>query len=517
MITGGGINKIVGATSGYSTIGGGGSNTATGGFSTVAGGRMNVAGNNRAAVGGGEQNAANGIYSIIGGGSHNKIDTGANYSAILGGYNNKIEATGDFSYLFGLYSTLTEDSTFMVDLPHIRFGDEVDGYEFPEDDGTLGQVMQTDGGGQLSWVTAATGGDSKWTVADSILYTDNYLGISKGGANNYYSGDSAQTIVNLGVACTSLTNYFSTISGGRRNKIDGSNYATIGGGDQNIIDWGGYSTICGGRRNSIYQGISASAIVAGDSNVIYWGSDESFIGGGTKNKIVWGSPSSVITGGVENSIDNGEYCFIGGGYSNMISGGDVHTAAIGGGAHNHAGGKWSTIPGGRACSTSANYSFAAGRRAKALHDGSFVWADSTDADFSSTGPNQFSIRAENGVRIAVDAGESKATDIGERYRDNSIVAWGLIASSGAVRGIYGVESVTHNSTGNYTVTLTATATSTFDICVVASPEIDTQPTSAASVRIVSTDVETTNSVNIYVNNGNFDPVDNDFSFLITAK
>ncbi|MCP4570410.1 MAG: hypothetical protein GY841_22740, partial [FCB group bacterium] len=449
VITGGGINKIVGATSGYSTIGGGGSNTATGGFSTIAGGRMNVAGSNRAAVGGGEQNAANGIYSIIGGGYQNKIDTGANYSAILGGYKNKIEASGVFSILFGLNSTLTEDSTFMIDLPHIRFGDEVDGYEFPESDGTLGQVMQTDGGGQLSWINPSgasgwiddgnvirlntdtdsigigtvtpsaklevvdsdgdnallgdddaavtginknghygqlgndtvgvfgscainnnygyigsenhaayfkdyygntayiggygmqvmqvnytdamevniggnsfgvwaqtkptmdfsgalvspdddgsgvsgscylsgittgklgtpdagvygqsasewagyfdgdvvvesglvgigetsptallhlggtpgvdgikfpdgtlqtTAGDSKWTVADSILYTENYLGISKGGADNFYSGDSAQTIVNLGVACTSLTNYFSTISGGRRNKIDG--------------------------------------------------------------------------------------------------------------------------------------------------------------------------------------------------------------------------------------------------------------------------------------------------------
>ena len=38
-------------------------------------------------------------------------------------------------------------------------------------------------------------------------------------------------------------------------------------------------------------------------------------------------------------------------------------------------------------------SFAAGRRAKAIHDGAFVWADSEDADFESSRPDQFIIRA----------------------------------------------------------------------------------------------------------------------------
>jgi hypothetical protein len=40
---------------------------------------------------------------------------------------------------------------------------------------------------------------------------------------------------------------------------------------------------------------------------------------------------------------------------------------------------------------------AAGRRAEALHDGAFVWADSTDADVSSTTSNQFTVRATGGV------------------------------------------------------------------------------------------------------------------------
>lgn len=45
------------------------------------------------------------------------------------------------------------------------------------------------------------------------------------------------------------------------------------------------------------------------------------------------------------------------------------------------------------------FSLAAGRRAKAWHDGSFVWGDSQDADFASSGPNQFMVRAGGGVGI----------------------------------------------------------------------------------------------------------------------
>ena len=44
-------------------------------------------------------------------------------------------------------------------------------------------------------------------------------------------------------------------------------------------------------------------------------------------------------------------------------------------------------------------SFAAGFKAKATHTGAFVWADSQDADFSSTAVNQFNIRAAGGARF----------------------------------------------------------------------------------------------------------------------
>ena len=46
-----------------------------------------------------------------------------------------------------------------------------------------------------------------------------------------------------------------------------------------------------------------------------------------------------------------------------------------------------------------NDSMATGNRAKAIHQGAFVWADSLDADFTSTANNQFLIRAAGGVGI----------------------------------------------------------------------------------------------------------------------
>jgi len=75
------------------------------------------------------------------------------------------------------------------------------------------------------------------------------------------------------------------------------------------------------------------------------------------------------------------------------------TASIGGGQENVAAGAFSIAPGGRDNLAKGAYSLASGRRAKALHDGALVWADSQDQDFVSTTANQASLRASGGVRI----------------------------------------------------------------------------------------------------------------------
>ena len=86
-----------------------------------------------------------------------------------------------------------------------------------------------------------------------------------------------------------------------------------------------------------------------------------------------------------------------------MGGGEQNTASssrstVGGGFNNDASGDYSTVPGGRDNTASEDYSFAAGRRAKALCSGCFVFADSTNADFTATGTGQrFLVRATGGL------------------------------------------------------------------------------------------------------------------------
>ena len=145
----------------------GSGNTLTGLSSFVAGTLNNVGGQEAFAVGesntvngfratilGGDNNTANGMRSTVCGGSYNSVFGSS--SVIPGGYGSTINTTALYSCLIGINGNLTADSTFMVDMPHIRFGDETNGYEFPTTDGYTDQVMITDGAGQLDWVDMAT-------------------------------------------------------------------------------------------------------------------------------------------------------------------------------------------------------------------------------------------------------------------------------------------------------------------------------------------------------------------------
>ena len=130
------------------------------------------------------------------------------------------------------------------------------------------------------------------------------------------------------------------------------------------------------RRHSHY-----STIGGGRLNIIHTNANYSSIGGGYNNTIQNYSIRATIAGGQLNTIQsNAYYAAIGGGFNNLATGGN---AVVPGGDYNVAG---------------AN-SFAAGHRAKATHAGAFVWADSTELDFTTTANNQFLIRANGGVGI----------------------------------------------------------------------------------------------------------------------
>jgi len=195
-----------------------------------------------------------------------------------------------------------------------------------------------------------------------------------------------------------------TIAGGTQNHVAGTE-AAVGGGRDNVAG-ASNGTIAGGVHNVI-------------ANLAFMGT----IGGGASNTVgtedVFNGQGSTICGGIFNEATNNSATIGGGqqngahGYGSTVGGGLNNTASgerttVGGGSSNMASGGFSTVPGGGSNTAAGDYSFAAGRQAKANHQGSFVWADSDGgsqfaADFVSTGPDQFLIRANGGVGIGTNS------------------------------------------------------------------------------------------------------------------
>ena len=205
------------------------------------------------------------------------------------------------------------------------------------------------------------------------------------------------------------------VIGGLSNAATGNHISAdsfnsvVAGGTSNFIEFGSnWGAIGGGLNNLIFGGSPASAISGGNSNQIKNSSNHSAIGGGGGNSIGDFSRYGAISGGTGNSIgDFSRSGAIGGGEENIIT----STADYG------------AIPGGKSNRVEGYYGFAAGQRAKSLHDGSFVWGDSTDADVSSTANDQFVIRAAGGAHIG---GVALPTD-------TQLTVAGLISTTGGVK------------------------------------------------------------------------------------
>jgi len=278
-----------------------------------------------------------------------------------------------------------------------------------------GRVLTSDGSGVGTWQTPSAG--SAWALTGNagtnpatnfIGTTDNQgfeirvnssrvlrmdpfdNGTSR--SVNVIGGWSGNSVSPGIVGATIAGGGFAQYTGGswvqHSNTVSGG-FGTIGGGESNSSS-GPYSAVAGGSRNSANGYMSA-------------------IGGGSDNSAGVGQYCTVA-GGYWNSSSH--WCStVGGGWRNsaagqesVVSGGDWNSAsgymsAIGGGTNNTTAGDYSTVAGGYWNSAGGNYSFAAGRQAKADQAGAFVWADSTNADFASTAADQFLIRAAGGVGI----------------------------------------------------------------------------------------------------------------------
>jgi len=172
------------------------------------------------------------------------------------------------------------------------------------------------------------------------------------------------------------------IGGFNGNSVSGGVVgAAISGGGLNGFEntvTGDHGTVGGGRSNQ--AGIIAT--VAGGINNAASG-ERSVVGGGTGNTA--SSSCSVVAGG-----DN-----------NMAMGGSQ--ATVGGGHNNTSNAQGATIPGGEDNTASGRYSFAAGRKASAIHKGAFVWGDSAASEIASSAEDQFTARTAGGVRFFSDA------------------------------------------------------------------------------------------------------------------
>ena len=84
-------------------------------------------------------------------------------------------------------------------------------------------------------------------------------------------------------------------------------------------------------------------------------------------------------------------------------------------------------------------SFAAGSQwgAQALHDGSFVWNDYSDASgFQSTAKNQFSVKATGGVRLVTGTNAVKLGSSGQYFApggsENLRMLRGVVSAAGSI-------------------------------------------------------------------------------------
>jgi hypothetical protein len=465
--TASGVRSVVGggyqntASGVWSFVGGGFSNTASQVASFVGGGELNTASGKYSVVGGGKENTASGDGSFVGGGEYNTVSGYA--SAIPGGYNLWV---GDRS--FGFSGQISSTQTDLSAASNIAAFVDVDMWLYnvrnqasqlrlyePSGSGTnytafraqaqasdivytmpasitptttvAAGILQTDGSGNLSWVSpSALGGGNAWSLTGNsgTNPTTNFLGttdaqplvirvgnqetfrfnapgtaapawsIHRGGGNT--RGLHAVDLQSSRSAATQVASgNYSVIAGGQSNTASGFG-SVVGGGSLNtasgvvsVVGGGGGNTasgylsvvgggqlntaseessVVGGGRENTASG-TLSVVGGGEGNTA--SGSHSFVGGGAGNTA---SELYSVVGGGQSNIASGIYGFVGGGQSNTASG---TLSVVGGGELNHASGSHSVVGGGYLNTASGAYSAIPGGNRLTIGTRSFGFSGQT--------------------------------------------------------------------------------------------------------------------------------------------
>lgn len=449
VIGGVGANSVTPGVRG-ATIAGGGlpafPNEVTADYGAVGGGTFNIAGAPWATIAGGRDNRARSESTTVAGGFRNSIQTNSNFGTIGGGVLNVVQSNSVSATISGGSQNFVETNSVLAAIG----GGAANTNQANSPYGTIPGGWRNQVGPSSSAATVGGGENNRAaanhaTVAGGLNNNNTGPGATIGGGNGNLALAN-DTVIGGGFFNTISNGAFSaTISGGRQNLIQsGNEFAVIGGGVGNVAgayhatiaggtgnqafgyasSFGGgqgnvgssdWVTISGGLENSISTNSNTSTISGGWQNQIGANTPQGTIGGGAQNRMGGNSYGATIAGGTDNQVqDNTWRAAIGGGAYNSvaaitsgtIAGGtsnqlttSASQSVISGGQSNTISAQWGAIPGGRNNAVSGDYSLAAGRRARASNSGTFVWADATDADFASTGNNQFIVRASGGVGI----------------------------------------------------------------------------------------------------------------------
>jgi trimeric autotransporter adhesin len=399
-VIGGATNNLVASGASAATIGGGYSHTIEAGTdgSTIAGGFLNTiqANAERATIGGGQVNVVhtNADWAVIAGGFNNDIGSNSLRSTIGGGFDNNIGNSSSSVFIGGGTANDIGNSATTA---------------------TIAGGANNNIGNSSSSATISGGG------SNDIGTNSNHSSIGGGSDNNIAALSSYATIAGGVFNDIGVNSDFNTVGGGSDNDIaDNTQYSTISGGWLNQIGTNGiYNTIGGGYQNRIAESLQYSLIDGGVQNRIGSNCFAVVIGGGVLNRITNDTASALIAGGSGNIIGrNSGAGTIGGGLDNLIV----------------DNGEYATIPGGRA-NVATNYAFAAGRGARAVHTGAFVWADSTVFDISSTNANSMTLRASGGYRLFSNDSESAGV-----YLAPGGTSWAVLSDRNAKKDFAPVDS-----------------------------------------------------------------------------